>query len=121
MIRRPPRSTLFPYTTLFRSGMGGNRRRHPSKKIRLEGWRQAPESVTRKPFSASGTVLSTSLQQMKPLTSHFGLIEWQAQMGAGTTIGPIGEAVISTASGNTETVKQQTSESQYCQHYGLAV
>src|SRR2546430_13476298 len=26
MIRRPPRSTLFPYTTLFRSG-GGTRRR----------------------------------------------------------------------------------------------
>src|SRR2546422_8336202 len=24
MIRRPPRSTLFPYTTLFRSGLGGN-------------------------------------------------------------------------------------------------
>src|SRR3712207_7710575 len=23
MIRRPPRSTLFPYTTLFRSSMGG--------------------------------------------------------------------------------------------------
>src|SRR2546427_12595929 len=23
MIRRPPRSTLFPYTTLFRSGNGG--------------------------------------------------------------------------------------------------
>src|SRR3712207_7909864 len=23
MIRRPPRSTLFPYTTLFRSGWGG--------------------------------------------------------------------------------------------------
>src|SRR5689334_24273310 len=23
MIRRPPRSTLFPYTTLFRSGFGG--------------------------------------------------------------------------------------------------
>src|SRR3712207_7691406 len=23
MIRRPPRSTLFPYTTLFRSGYGG--------------------------------------------------------------------------------------------------
>src|SRR3712207_9327742 len=26
MIRRPPRSTLFPYTTLFRSGHGANRR-----------------------------------------------------------------------------------------------
>src|SRR3989442_16019866 len=25
MIRRPPRSTLFPYTTLFRSGCGGKR------------------------------------------------------------------------------------------------
>src|SRR3712207_8794257 len=26
MIRRPPRSTLFPYTTLFRSGPAGKRR-----------------------------------------------------------------------------------------------
>src|SRR5256885_11407631 len=26
MIRRPPRSTLFPYTTLFRSGMTGTAR-----------------------------------------------------------------------------------------------
>src|SRR2546422_6301061 len=25
MIRRPPRSTLFPYTTLFRSYLGGSR------------------------------------------------------------------------------------------------
>src|SRR2546427_8122129 len=25
MIRRPPRSTLFPYTTLFRSTLGGRR------------------------------------------------------------------------------------------------
>src|SRR3989442_15660520 len=29
MIRRPPRSTLFPYTTLFRSGVR-ERRRHPA-------------------------------------------------------------------------------------------
>src|SRR3712207_8671128 len=28
MIRRPPRSTLFPYTTLFRSPHGRARRRH---------------------------------------------------------------------------------------------
>src|SRR5256885_13072623 len=27
MIRRPPRSTLFPYTTLFRSGVAGDVRR----------------------------------------------------------------------------------------------
>src|SRR2546430_11561926 len=31
MIRRPPRSTLFPYTTLFRSGPGGEKRRHQSR------------------------------------------------------------------------------------------
>src|SRR2546427_8619949 len=35
MIRRPPRSTLFPYTTLFRSRKAGDRpeldeRRHPA-------------------------------------------------------------------------------------------
>src|SRR3712207_8263074 len=28
MIRRPPRSTLFPYTTLFRSGAEGHYARH---------------------------------------------------------------------------------------------
>src|SRR5256885_12900933 len=30
MIRRPPRSTLFPYTTLFRSILRKNKRRFPS-------------------------------------------------------------------------------------------
>src|SRR3989442_9250872 len=29
MIRRPPRSTLFPYTTLFRSARAGQPDRHP--------------------------------------------------------------------------------------------
>src|SRR5690349_24230932 len=39
MIRRPPRSTLFPYTTLFRSGWACRRaphRRPPSR------WRRRP-------------------------------------------------------------------------------
>src|SRR2546422_4277271 len=31
MIRRPPRSTLFPYTTLFRSPPAGVRRRAPER------------------------------------------------------------------------------------------
>src|SRR5687768_18004482 len=41
MIRRPPRSTLFPYTTLFRSpavpsrAVAGADRRHPGKAARL--------------------------------------------------------------------------------------
>src|SRR3712207_8153774 len=37
MIRRPPRSTLFPYTTLFRSalhGGGPDREAHPDQHLR---------------------------------------------------------------------------------------
>src|SRR3712207_7950093 len=33
MIRRPPRSTLFPYTTLFRSA-GGRKTRRPGRVLR---------------------------------------------------------------------------------------
>src|SRR5690554_3600443 len=44
MIRRPPRSTLFPYTTLFRSGRGG----------RLVGFRAG---VGGDPASRNSTVL----------------------------------------------------------------
>src|SRR5258708_11947250 len=35
MIRRPPRSTLFPYTTLFRSGQLRRSERHDRKRNRL--------------------------------------------------------------------------------------
>src|SRR2546427_9561472 len=31
MIRRPPRSTLFPYTTLFRSGGAGSLEKRPTR------------------------------------------------------------------------------------------
>src|SRR3712207_8867493 len=39
MIRRPPRSTLFPYTTLFRSGVG-QLSRHASSRRRARSHRQ---------------------------------------------------------------------------------
>src|SRR5262245_63960658 len=39
MIRRPPRSTLFPYTTLFRSGGGGlNQLDRPNFRANLGYW-----------------------------------------------------------------------------------
>src|SRR5258708_13147367 len=41
MIRRPPRSTLFPYTTLFRSGRWGNR---ALRRGRGQAGRREPES-----------------------------------------------------------------------------
>src|SRR3712207_8946145 len=37
MIRRPPRSTLFPYTTLFRSGVGAHTRVVGGEGAILEG------------------------------------------------------------------------------------
>src|SRR5256885_7896380 len=41
MIRRPPRSTLFPYTTLFRSRLHRGRLRQPSRR-RLRQKRELP-------------------------------------------------------------------------------
>src|SRR5574337_1175691 len=38
MIRRPPRSTLFPYTTLFRSHFMGNRWGNSGNSVRLYFW-----------------------------------------------------------------------------------
>src|SRR5438045_6818269 len=61
MIRRPPRSTLFPYTTLFRSpGRCNARRRGRSRRTRL---------ATRRPdVLGSGDRKSTRLN-----SSHLGI------------------------------------------------
>src|SRR2546430_9927171 len=48
MIRRPPRSTLFPYTTLFRSGHGVPRGRPRPAGIARAGARRAAGRVGRK-------------------------------------------------------------------------
>src|SRR3712207_7587532 len=53
MIRRPPRSTLFPYTTLFRSVLGVVSRRGPCSAYAVQanfelvsaGWSASPGSV----------------------------------------------------------------------------
>src|SRR3712207_7862532 len=48
MIRRPPRSTLFPYTTLFRSGMLGSHKdvKAPGKDTSKTAWRLVSSQVT---------------------------------------------------------------------------
>src|SRR2546430_12619160 len=44
MIRRPPRSTLFPYTTLFRSGYGNADKQQVQQMVRvLLSLREIPE------------------------------------------------------------------------------
>src|SRR3712207_9522091 len=54
MIRRPPRSTLFPYTTLFRSHGPRRRRGHPPGLARLEVRRQAARREGRDPRGVRG-------------------------------------------------------------------
>src|SRR3712207_9011735 len=58
MIRRPPRSTLFPYTTLFRSGTAhGRSPRSKAGHLRRRGNRRdiglwVPRTLSRPPTSA---------------------------------------------------------------------
>src|SRR2546425_13237036 len=57
MIRRPPRSTLFPYTTLFRSladhrlegreGHGGDERRPPERRAVRAGTQRTRDLIAR--------------------------------------------------------------------------
>src|SRR3712207_6959217 len=49
MIRRPPRSTLFPYTTLFRSGTCDSRRAPRDYTILSVHMHRAPDLLTRWP------------------------------------------------------------------------
>src|SRR2546422_7546062 len=49
MIRRPPRSTLFPYTTLFRSVRPAARRDHHGAGTLAEGSRREPPLVVQTP------------------------------------------------------------------------
>src|SRR3990167_8285644 len=65
MIRRPPRSTLFPSTTLFRSGGIANRRRRRG----LRRPRSGPDGVRGGPGDRKSTRLNSSHSQIS--YSHF--------------------------------------------------
>src|SRR3712207_7188713 len=58
MIRRPPRSTLFPYTTLFRSRRRVKRSRHRRLRCRGSGGNMSVATRTR--------------LEIVPLTKHIG-------------------------------------------------
>src|SRR3712207_7517264 len=69
MIRRPPRSTLFPYTTLFRSAAAGRRARHRGGRDRGDrgrpvavgdGLRRAAEPRDRPARRSESTRLNSS-------------------------------------------------------------
>src|SRR5256885_3289433 len=67
MIRRPPRSTLFPYTTLFRSGPEAllHQRRAPGGEQELEGRSERSEEHTSELQSPCNLVCRLLLEKKK--------------------------------------------------------
>src|SRR5947207_7695271 len=68
MIRRPPRSTLFPYTTLFRS----RGRIHEQPPDRRDAWVRRGADLDRKStrLNSSHTVISYAVFCLKKKTRH---------------------------------------------------
>src|SRR5437867_6613229 len=97
MIRLPPRSTLFPYTTLFRSGrgvvlqrehLGGSRRRRPRGRERVPRpvWRRSEEhtSELQSPYDLVCRLLLEKKKNKK--TDIFSQIRSNRGMSSDTTI-----------------------------------
>src|SRR2546422_7469405 len=70
MIRRPPRSTLFPYTTLFRSGVALPEEHHRS----VVGRADSAESILRKQIIRAGGARARSEEHTSELQSRLHLV-----------------------------------------------
>src|SRR2546427_9576300 len=71
MIRRPPRSTLFPYTTLFRSALD---RPHQHRRRRGDRARGARELDLAAPRSGQGRMALRSEEHTSELQSQSNLV-----------------------------------------------
>src|SRR5438132_7262666 len=69
MIRRPPRSTLFPYTTLFRSHLQRHRGVHVPRAVSHRGHHRSRDDV-RRPVVTDGR----SEEHTSELQSHSDLV-----------------------------------------------
>src|SRR3989449_5952322 len=71
MIRRPPRSTLFPYTTLFRSVLPAQNLRHPARQPaeRLAGRIDHEPAVRHVLFSQTERLHSRPSQEARSVTA----------------------------------------------------
>src|SRR3712207_8428427 len=74
MIRRPPRSTLFPYTTLFRSDAGLGAQQVDRLPRRLAQRRQAPD-----PVGAGHAVRDVELERLRRERSEEHTSELQSR------------------------------------------
>src|SRR5256885_12439466 len=68
MIRRPPRSTLFPYTTLFRSSLVAIASSHVQSLHAADGNSKPPASTGGSPIGEDRE--STRLNSSHPVISH---------------------------------------------------
>src|SRR3990167_7407448 len=88
MIRRPPRSTLFPYTTLFRSGvprfvhMVSDRRRR-RRRLPARGWTDGGDRKSTRLNSSHSQISyavfffnDTATTEIYPLSLHDALPIW---------------------------------------------
>src|SRR3712207_8983871 len=85
MIRRPPRSTLFPYTTLFRSGdqMPPARQLHlRDALLDLELFAERSERLP--DASADVVVLGLFLLAVEQLVTQLGVVRLRRSTGPGT-------------------------------------
>src|SRR2546421_9678497 len=71
MIRRPPRSTLFPYTTLFRSSPAGPAQANAGKLTRSD---TVPARERREPSAKANRELSRSEEHTSELQSRSDLV-----------------------------------------------
>src|SRR2546430_13368140 len=88
MIRRPPRSTLFPYTTLFRSRRGGHagRLRDAQRAPRGLGSRRArrgPPPAVRRPRAARSEEHTSELQSQSNLVCRLLLEKKKSRITGG--------------------------------------
>src|SRR5258706_15832028 len=88
MIRRPPRSTLFPYTTLFRSVQHGGFLSSGNQEIALvqrvdKEHGQAMVAATRQPdtpgVTGSGTLMGLVIKALAPGTTNLAMVQVNAK------------------------------------------
>src|SRR5688572_32763888 len=96
MIRRPPRSTLFPYTTLFRSWcVGPSFAESPARSMQKITGRSRSEEHTSELQSQSNLVCRLLLEKKKDNTPHHTVMPSVVFVERRTSHGGVGDELVS--------------------------
>src|SRR5258708_3825579 len=97
MIRRPPRSTLFPYTTLFRSAQATALPPYPVGEIRMEPVTREPcEPAVKEPNVVPGKCLEQKRGRPEPSNHLLPEAVTPVLEAARLTLQPLTKAITST-------------------------